>query len=339
MWRVAVLIGSRQAAGASELASATLPTSDRAAIGLAVRRFGSEVQAYCRRADAEAWHYALAAGVTGVRQLDSVTGLDYDVMLVGSGGAEPYGDLLLAQLAAEKQGAMVCEVLDVVCGPHGLTVTRDLGRGSREVLALDRPAVLGIAADAAQLLYVSRYRRQVAEAAVQVSHAAPLSDPLAALSSPWEPLRPRVRLGGVEARTSGAASTRRQALFGVSATSPQGDDRSHVIVADAVTCAQHLLRFLSHHGMIPAAVAPSAPAVRIGETVDSHPPPTAAVPGEPLQRGPRPLAGVTGGVQRQPRPLSRLEHSRAPRPPGAPAPRRQRGPRAIEAPRQDKGEQ
>jgi hypothetical protein len=214
---------------------------------------------------------------------------------------------------------MVFEVLDVVCGPHGLTVTRDLGRGGREVLALDRPAVLGIAADATQLLYVSRYRRQAVASAVQIPHTESLSDPLAALSSPWEPVRPRVRLGGVEARTTGSASTRLQTLFGVGVASSQGDDHSHVIAADAATCAQHLLRFLSHHGVITASVAPPAPAVQPVEIADSHRPRPAATLWQPPRREPRPLAG-------------------APHPSGAPAPQR-RGPRPVEAPRQDKAEQ
>jgi hypothetical protein len=340
-------------------ASPTLPTSDRAAIGLAVQRFGGPVNAYCRRADAEAWRYALAAGATEVRYLETVAGLDFDVMLVGSGGAEPYGDLLLAQLAAEKHCAMVCEVLDVVNGPHGLTVTRDLGRGSTEVLALDRPAVLGIAAEATQLLYVSRYRRQVARAAGREPLTEPLSDPLAALSSPWEPARPRVHLADLDARTAGSASTRLQRLFGVGAAPHQGNDRSHIIAADAATCAQHLLRFLSHHGMITSSIAPPVPSTRPVDSVDSQHQHLAAPLWEPHRRGPRPLTGTVRGAARQPRPFNRLlplvvaglsgdivppqqaervGHSRAPRPLDAPAPPRRRGPRAIEAPRQDKTE-
>ena len=315
MWRVAVIIGSRQEAGTSALASPTLPLSDRAAIGLALQRFGGLVHAYCRRGDPEAWRYALAAGAAHVRQLEAVAGLDFDVMLVGSGGAEPYGDLLLAQLAAEKQGAMAFEVLDVVCAPHGLTVTRDLGRGSREVLALDRPAVLGIAAEATQLLYVSRYRRQAVEAAVHVSHTEPLSGPLATLDSPWEPVRPRVRLGDLEARSTGSASTRLQTLFGIDTASNQGNDRSHIIAANAATCAQHLLRFLSHHGLMPASVAPSSPAATPVEAVDSPQQPTTPILREPHRRGPRPLAGAAGSVERR------------------------RGPRPLDAPPEDKAEQ
>jgi hypothetical protein len=350
VWQVAVIIGSHQEARASAQVSPTLPRSDRAAIGLAIQRFVGPVNAYCRRADAEAWRYALAAGATDVRYLEAVTGLDFDVMLVGSGGAEPYGDLLLAQLAAEKQCAMVCEVLDVVDGPHGLTVTRDLGRGSTEVLALDRPAVLGIAAEATQLLYVSRYRRQVVDALVREPPSEPLSEPLAALSSPWEPARPRVYLADLDARTAGSASTRLQRLFGVGAAPPQGNDRSHIIAADAATCAQHLLRFMSHHGMITAPMAPPVPAMRSVESVDSQRQRVATTRQAPHGRGPRPLTGAVEGAARQPRPFNGLlplvvaglsgdvvPPRRAPRPLDAPAPPR-RGPRTIEAPRQDETE-
>jgi hypothetical protein len=254
---------------------------------------------------------------------------------------------------------MVCEVLDVVDGPHGLTVTRDLGRGSTEVLALDRPAVLGIAAEATQLLYVSRYRRQVARALGGEPLSEPPSDPLAALSSPWEPARPRVHLADLDTRTAGSASTRLQRLFGVGAAPHQGHDRSHIIAADAATCAQHLLRFLSHHGMITVSMAPPFSPVRPVEAIDSYrqrPTPTLW---EPHRRGPRPLTGAAGGVERRPRPFNRLlplvvaglsgdvvpppqaertGQSRAPRPVDTPAPPRRRGPRAIDAPRQDKTE-
>jgi hypothetical protein len=334
-----------------------------------VQRFGGLVNAYCRPDDPEAWCYALAAGATEVRHLEAVTGLDYDVMLVGSGGAEPYGDLLLAQLAAEKQCAVVFEVLDVMCGTDVLTVTRDLGRGSTEVLALNYPAVLGIAAEAPQLLYVSRYRRQVVEAAVQVSQTELLADPLAALSSPWEPARPRVHLADLDARTTGSASIRLQTLFGVGAAPHQGADRSHIIAADAATCAQHLLRFLSHHGMITVSMAPPVSAVRPVEAVDSHRQRQTPTLWAPHRRGPRPLAGAAAGVERQPRPLAdtvapqhfsrllplvvadlsgdvmppqdpeRIEQSRAPRPLDAPAPQRRRGPRPVDAPQQEKTEQ
>jgi hypothetical protein len=255
---------------------------------------------------------------------------------------------------------MVCEVLDVVNGPHGLTVTRALGRGSTEVLALDCPAVLGIAAEAAQLLYVSRYRRQVARALGGEPLSEPLADPLAALSSPWEPARPRVHLADLDARTAGSASTRLQRLFGVGAAPHQGNDRAHIIAADASTCAQHLLRFLSHHGMITSSIAPPVPSTKPVESVDSQRQRAAATLWEPHRRGPRPLTGAVRGAARQPRPFNRLlplvvadlsgdivqpqqagrvGRSRAPRPLDAPAPPRRRGPRAIEAPRQDKTEE
>jgi hypothetical protein len=127
---------------------------------------------------------------------------------------------------------------------------------------------------------------------------------------------------------------------------------------------------LSHHDLIAASVALPAPAVNPVETADRHRQCPAATLWQPHRRGPRPLAGETRGVARQPRPLSydvaspqhfnrllplvvadlsgdvmppqgseRIEHSRAPRPLDAPAPQRRREPRLVDAPQQDKTQQ
>jgi hypothetical protein len=344
MWRVAVIIGSCQDLEAALPAAPTLPRSDRAAIGLALQRFASPVDAYCLRDDTEALRYALAAGAATARPLDDLAALDFDVVLVGSSGAEPYGDLLLALLAEQKQCAMVFDVLDIVCRPESLTVTRDLGRGSREILLLNGPAVLGIAEEATQLLYVSRYRRQVAQPPL-LDHRALPPDPLAALSSAWEPARPRGKTVTLAARPGGSASARLQALLGITASASESDHRAHVIVADATTCARHLVRFLRHHGIIPAAATALPEVVTPAATVVTPPqPPGKALGGAP-RRGPRPLTGGSGGLERLPRPVSAalegaLESqptspSRGPRPVGAPTSRRGRGPRPIDHPRDE----
>lgn len=341
---VAVIIGSCQDLGAAFPAAPTLLRSDRAAIGLAVQRFAGPVDAYCRRGDAEAWRYALAAGAATARQLDDPTGLDFDVVLVGNGGAEPYGDLLLALLAEQKQCAMVLDVLDIVCRPDCLSVTRDLGRGSREVLALHGPAVLGIAEEATQLLYVSRYRRQVAQPPL-LDHPGLLSDPLAALSSAWEPARLRGKTVALAARTGGSASARLQALLGMTASASEAGNRAHVIVADATTCARHLVRFLRHHGIIPAAKTALPEAVTPAATVVTPPQPPENTSAKAPRRGPRPLTGDVSGLERLPRRLSdTLEATpepqptspvRGPRPVGSPIPRRGRGPRPIDRPQDE----
>jgi electron transfer flavoprotein alpha/beta subunit len=330
MARIAVIIGSCQDLGAAYAASPTLPRSDRAAIGLALQRFAGPVDAYCLRDDAEAWRYALAAGAATARRLDDLAGFDFDVVLVGHGGAEPYGDLLLALLAEQKQCTMVFDVLDIVGRPDGLTVTRDLGRGSREVLELRGPAVLGIAEEATQLLYVSRYRRQMARPPL-VDHASLPPDPLAALSGAWEPARPRGKTVPPAARTGASASARLQALLGMTASTSEADDRSHVIVADAATCARHLVRYLRHHGIIPSAKTALPDVVTPAATVVTPPQPPGKASGAAPQRGPRPVSDALQGAP-EPQPSS---PPRAPRPVGAPTPWRGRGPRPIDHPQDE----
>ena len=341
MPRVVVIIGSSQEAEATLAASSALPKSDQAAVGLAIQRFGGQVEAYCRHHDTEASRYALAAGAVMAGHLDDVTAVDFDIVLVGSGGAEPYGDLLLAQLAEQKQCAMVFDVLDVVASPAGLTVTRDLGRGSREVLALHGPAVLGIAEAAVQLLYVSRYRQQRVPPALLVAHTREQAEPPGALSSPWGPARPRVKTADLSTKTSGAASVRRQALFGLTTEAHDASDRAHIIVADASTCAQHLLRFLRHHGVIRVPETPLPASPRAAEGMVGGAPLVGTPIWEPHRRGPRPLIGTARGRERQPRPLAAVAVVRAaqpvpptrrPRPVGAPASRSQRGPRPLDIP-------
>jgi hypothetical protein len=230
-------------------------------------------------------------------------------------------------------------VLDVVASPAGLTVTRDLGRGSREVLALHGPAVLGIAEAAVQLLYVSHYRRQRIQPAIRIAHTRPQhAAPPETLRSPWEQARPRVKTADILARTSGAASVRRQALFGMTTGSHDANDRAHIIVADAATCAQHLLRFLRHYGIVRAPEAPLPASPTTVENRAAGVLPSAIPRWEPHRRGPRPLTGATRGPERQPRPLAAAAvvrpaqstpPGRGPRPVGESAARTRRRPRPV----------
>ena len=309
MSRVGVIIGSLGEASRLADSPPVVPRSDRAALGLALQRFSAPVEAYCLRDDDQAWRYALAAGAVTARRVYDVTSIDFDVLLVGSGGAEPWGDALLAQLAEQKQCAMVFDVLDVVPSAAGLTVTRHLGRGSRERLALSGPAVLGIADEAPQLLYVSYYRRQTVHAPPPEPGPVPGHDALSRLSSAWQPVRARVKTGDLAAKTRGSATERLQTLVGGRTVAAQEHDRSHVIVADAATCARHLLRFLRHHGIIGASASSPTTQVQITESGSPDQPPSlprdtraaAATVWPPHLRGPRPLDGASHGRDRRPR--------------------------------------
>jgi electron transfer flavoprotein alpha/beta subunit len=320
-----------------------MPKSDRAAVGLAMQRCGGQVHAYCLHDDAEALRYALAAGAASATRVADVEAINADVVLVGSGGAEPWGDLLPALLAAHRQCAMVLEVLDVASGPHGMTVTRALGRGSREVLAMSGPAVLGIAEEAPQLLYVSRYRRQAVRAALLAPHTGSARQPRTTVGDPWELARPRVKTGNLATKTAATASARLQALQGLSTGTAREDEHAHIITADATTCARHLLRFLRHHGIIAASTpSPTAPAASatVENTVAHSTPAPSQPPWAPHRRGPRPLQGERRGMARRPRPRPPDVASppqahagirpRSPRPVGQDTSQQRRGPRPVD---------
>jgi hypothetical protein len=276
-------------------------------MALALRRFEGPVRAFCLGDDEEAMRYALAAGASSAERLDDSRSLEFDVLLVGGGGAGPGGDWLLARLAEDRQCDLVLEVLDVEPGPDGLMVTRDLGRGDREQLALSGAAVLAISEEAPRLDYVSRDRRR----RVSVSSSSPSSpltvDPLAGVSGPWEPARPRARTEPGQDRIQGTASARMQALLGISGPEGGVSQKEHVIIADAPICARHLLRYLGHHGFLgePAgAVAPVTDAER-GTQEQAPPAPGAVRDSQPApgkgRRGPRPLEGESRRAQRRPR--------------------------------------
>lgn len=321
MGRVAVIVGSSPSAGAEAETAGGLPSgpprSDRAAVALAAKRLGGRFEAYCLRDDGEALRYALAAGARSATRVADPRAIDFDLALVGSGGAGEWGDALAALLAESKRCALVLEVLDVEPVRDGWAVTRDLGRGAREIIDVRGGAVLGVAEGAAARLYVSRHRRRAAGTALPAAGTAPgdgreagaREDPLAGASGPWEVARPRARTADLERRTRGAASERMQELFGLS---PQGEGarESPKIVADATTCARALVRYLSHHGFV-ARGAAEAPEVA----------PDASAAGALGARGGRGPLPMSGSDLRRPRPLEGEGSAgsyRGPRPGGKP---------------------
>ncbi|MEE9229428.1 MAG: hypothetical protein V3U86_01875 [Acidobacteriota bacterium] len=349
MKRVAVVLGSFEARRAGLLTGPPmLPASDRAAMALAMKRFGGRVDAYCLSDDEEARRYALAAGAESATRVNDLAEIDFDVVLVGSGGAGSWGDLLLARLAELKRCAMVFEVLDVNPGPEGMRVTRDLGRGSREILAVGAPAVLGISEDAPRLLYVSRHRRRMARVFRSGPGTGLEADPLSTVSGPWDRARPRTKTGSLSEKIGGSATGRMHTVFGISSDMSAEDMGGHVIVADAATCAQHLLRFLSHHGVIDKpVVAPAVPGSAAGPSpkqihtrasvaADHH----GAAVLERHRREPRPLKERQRGAERRPRPLQPAAQlfpqpcpgklARGPRQAGQTGPRRIRGPYPVD---------
>ncbi len=268
MMRVAVLVGS----AGSELTAGSLelPPSDRGALALALKRFGRDVRAYAPDPDARA--YARAAGVERVTAAADLDPDGFDVALIGRGGCAEQGDARPARLAEARAAALVYAVIDVSPEADRLLVTRDLGRGARDVLAVRGPAVLVVADSVARGRYVSRYRIHAERAGAAASRRR--SDPSRANAANqetwanemgaqsaaggwdrWEFTTPRVRLGDHASRVAGSALERMNALFGVGV----GGGRAGALVrASAKQCAFELLRYLAEHDLLARGAAARA---------------------------------------------------------------------------------
>jgi hypothetical protein len=268
MMRVAVIIGSASAETVS--GSPALPMSDRGAITLALARFPGDVRAYA--ADTDARCFARAAGVEVVEEVSDLEMGTVDVAMIGRGGCAESGDLLPAQLAEEGSTALVYDVIDVQREPDRLLVTRDLGRGARDLLSVRGRAVLVVAESAERGPYVSRYRIDAVKAAggKSTTHKEPKDestthkeprDESTARKEPrdesavreesngdrWEAVTPRVRLGDHVARVAGSAVERMNALFGVGEIA---ENTASLVRGSPEECARHLVRFLSYHGFV-----------------------------------------------------------------------------------------
>ncbi|MCZ6695235.1 MAG: hypothetical protein O7A63_01725 [Acidobacteria bacterium] len=335
--RVAVVLGTRpveipqgrsaEAPDHPARARHLLPASDRAATAIARKHLSSRFHACCRGDDLEAFRYALAAGASSVATLDDLRADRFDVVLIGSGGAGPSGDLLAAMLAEGGRAMLVLDVLEIVANGDRLIVTRDLGRGDRERLTIGKPAVLTISEHAAERHYVSRYRRGTVHLPPMTSQQSAV-DPLSTHSGPWEPVRPRARAVDLDTKTGGSATDRMNALFGGTGAGAGTSGKDHLIVGDPATCARHLKRFLRHHGVLESAAADDSPvaagvaklAVRRPRSAESAAGPAASgridqaprtnraprsedEPSSLRRRGPRPEGDSTSRIRRAPRPV------------------------------------
>jgi hypothetical protein len=238
MMRIAVVIGS---AGSGTMSGTrALPASDRGAIALALARFGGEVCAY--GSDPDARCFARAAGIERVEEISALEIGSADVTLIGRGGCGADGDALAARLAEASSAALVYAVIDVQPESDRLVVTRDLGRGARDVLGVRGRAVLVVSDSVVRGPYVSRHRLDAARAAAGESLAG--EDPSRV---GWQLTAPRVRLGDHAARVAGSAVERMNALFGVG---KMAESPANLVRGSGEECALQLFRYLSHHGFV-----------------------------------------------------------------------------------------
>jgi electron transfer flavoprotein alpha/beta subunit len=224
-----------------------LPGSDRAALGLALSAIEGTVTACARTTEPHALVYAAAAGVGRLLELEALEERAFDVVLVGRGGCGDAGELLPAMLAESRGAALAYEVVDLHETAKGLEVTRDLGRGARDVLLVRGPAVLAVADTArSRTGYISRRRLRAVAMDRQAASVASVRTPDFA----WELAVPRVRVQSHASRLEGSATTRRNKLFGITPARGKTAEDSRVITGSAETCARHLLRYLAHQGFL-----------------------------------------------------------------------------------------
>ncbi len=307
--RALVIVGDRQGITAG---------SDKAAVCRTVEQFAGAAFVASYHASDAAVRYALAAGVNSL----VAPSFNADLMVFGRGGTDPEGDLRAAKLANQRQAGLILDVLEfrldqsapaagqaaTGTGEHGkLVVTRDLGRGAREILIVSFPVVLVMAEAAAPARYISRYRQMSA------APTYPLELPPDPPNTRWSPLRPRTAVKDLHQKTTGSATNRMFDAFGLTEVTNNGAKSDSLIAADPETCATHLLRFLAHHGLMDTHgdINGNAPLAAVKSTTTA-PTPTDQAPVAPgntdptglpssLRRGPRPVDGDPRGRQRRPR--------------------------------------
>lgn len=281
--------------------------SARAAVAVAHLRFGA-FHAATITPDAAASRYALAAGAV-VADCVCVDDLQKSVREIALlGGDLGDGDLLAARLAEAWQGALIFDVLDAESDGKSLRVIRDCGRGAKEILSVIAPAVLVISPESPVRMYVSQHRRQCIGAARLKSTAAQ-----AAQAVNWEPAQPRAKTGNLAEKNRATAGDRMLDAFGIGAVDTPAETPRQIIAADTRTCAEHLLRYLAHHGMLSRhrisaklldAVLPAGLTKPLPE--DATSPAGVRFAGgahldRRVERGPRSIEGKSFGLERRPR--------------------------------------
>lgn len=270
-----------------------MPASDRAALSIAIAQPDADVVAIVPDHDEVAMRYALGAGVK--RIATPAADGEADLCLIGRGGSGVEGDLMAARLATRYRAALVLDVLEIETQSDGLRVTRDLGRGDREVILLGGNAVLGIADTAPRSVYVSRYQQLTAKIPQGMQGQTP-----APVLVTWGPIRLRTKAADLAEKTSGDARSRMFGAFGVSDNDPVRDDET--IEADADTCAEHLIRYLAHHGFIDRVTELAAEAERKETIVRTASPAQMDLPVTVAIRVPQPIERPCSGLGRRPRP-------------------------------------
>lgn len=245
--------------------SPSIGSSDRAAIGLAVSRFAAPAIGYYPAEDRFALKYGAAAKLATLEPLEAASISNFDVAFIGQSALANVGGELAGVLAEKSNATLVFDVLDVHRQGSQLKIIKDVGQGNREEWTVAGPVVIVVSAEAVRPPYVSRYRRMMA-AKDLASCCTTQQSTDGKAEHRWERTRPRAKLGGPPKLPAGAAEDRMSAAFGIEAAS-RSSTNNHLIVADAATCARHLIKYLAHHGFLPSAADKSAADHAVDSTV------------------------------------------------------------------------
>lgn len=226
--------------------------------------------------------------------------LPADLVLIGPGAIDHWGDGLAGQLAERLSAELVFDVVGMERDGTDWRVVCDAGHGAQDVLRIAGRLVAVLSEDVPRPTYLSSYRRRQAARHVALQ-------PAAAAPGEWQPAQPR-RKRSVAAAVA-AADDRVNAMFGISEAA--GDSRSRQAIVDTpAVCAQVLLRYLVHHGFVDrkvAALTSPAPKEPVADstrqpTAGTAPPPHSYSPA--LLRSPRRSDESEWRRARRPRPAT-----------------------------------
>jgi len=284
-----------------------LPRSDRAALSWLISQKNTVNYACCPPHDQTALSFIRGAGIQEVLSPDAIPA---GLVICGQGGGPFSDELFLAKLAIQLRAEWVLEVLQFAWQGQHLEIVRDLGRGEREKLQLPLSLVLGISSQAANLKYISRYRRATAVPAAKVDSGSPL---IAGSDKPdWQPLRQRPKTSQLAGKIAGSAQARMENAFGIASLAKHQVENSSepLIQGTPQECATHLVRYLAHAGILEPR--------RFGSISDLPQPPTqqteslAAAPA--LTAPPNVSDALPTRFDRRPRLLTGVASPRYPQP-------------------------
>jgi hypothetical protein len=288
-----------------------LARSDCAAVHLALQAKENAV-ALCPAGDEVAVKYALAAGIPTIRELEASLVTDFQLAYVGTGFAEFVGDICLARWAEKSKASLLFEVIRCSALPEAARcVECDAGRGARHLLSVRGPLIMVLSSHIPRPAYVSRYRRQSVSLQLSRDHSL-AHDQLASQpqARDWSPVRPRVRTRPAQ-DSPAAADDRLNDAFSIRVGGHTKS--SNVIIADAESCARHLLRYLSHHSFVTRAESDDRLEMAVVSHASTEPCVTGSVSqkvnlvslGAFMERRPRQANDSTARRARQPRPTAR----------------------------------